>query len=50
MRPETFSRALTALADTGAIAVTRTTLRIVDDEKLAEIATGAGRRGADADD
>ena len=43
MRPETFSRALTALSERGAIAVTRTTLRIADQETLAEIAGGNGR-------
>ncbi len=44
MRPETFSRALTSLADRGAIDVTRTTLRIADGDVLEEIAHGAGRR------
>ncbi|GAB4515568.1 MAG: hypothetical protein Tsb0020_34160 [Haliangiales bacterium] len=38
MRPETLSRALASLADTGAIAVSRTKLEIIDEMTLREIA------------
>jgi len=38
MRPETLSRAMSELADRNAIAVTRTTLRIVDDDALRQAA------------
>lgn len=38
MRPETLSRALAALASRGAIAVSRTDLRIMDQEALTDIA------------
>ncbi len=38
MRPETLSRALASLADTGAIAVSRTKLEIIDEPALVELA------------
>ena len=37
MRPETFSRALAVLTKKGAISTTRTTLSILDDDKLCEL-------------
>jgi hypothetical protein len=37
MRPETLSRALASLAARGAIAVTRTDLRIMDEQALETI-------------
>ena len=37
MRPETFSRALAVLSKDGAISTTRTTLTILDDDKLVEL-------------
>jgi CRP-like cAMP-binding protein len=43
MAPETFSRALTRLADRGAIEVTRTSLRVVDANALRHVATHAAR-------
>ena len=38
MRPETFSRALARLTKGGAIATTRTTLRIINERSLEEFA------------
>jgi len=40
MRPETLSRAMAILAERGAIEVSRTNLRIVSENKLAELASG----------
>ena len=48
MRPETFSRALTALADRGAILVTRTTLRIIDEAGKWVGVTGCRKKHATA--